>query len=500
MGIRDTVRAIFSPERPVHPLVSANQIYDLQPAITTIQETVSATPETRAADPSRKFGPDSEESGFFVIARMADLGDKLPVWGDPRRDTELRDLAKQESILSGAFASMTQKMVSLGWTIKGSKNLVRRYSSLLYDANDGKGWSDYVAKLTQDFLSLDRGSFTELGRVSRESERVEAIWNIDGLMMLLRNDPNFPYWYHGPGDSRKVSSKDAFRIASLPGPGQQSAGLGFCAVSRAAKAAQLLITLYQYDMDKLSNMPPQGIMAVAGMTDRQLRDALEKYKVSLNQKNSLVYPGVLFLASMGGDLKVSSVPFATLPDSFTRQEVVQIYVYTLALDFGVDAREFWPAAIAGATRADALVQAMKAKGKGPGEAISVIERAVNTFVLPPGVDFKFDFQDDEEDSLKAEIDFTRAKMITELYGHSAQMVAGEGIIDRDEARELLGQMGILPRELMTHPEAIAGDAGGFRIRYHAGVLEEEDLTKTFSYSRNGHSKDDVDKLIADAFK
>lgn len=506
LSFRSAFQRLFDkPEYPFKPTVP--------PA--PVQVDMKTLEVVSKADPERKYSPNNEEASSFIwINNLAKYGDSLPAWGQMSRDRQLRELWKIEPILAGAMASMTMKMISLGWKVTGSKNRARRMSRVLADANDGAGWSDFIAKYTQDFLSQDKGAFTELGKSSKGGS-VEAIWNIDSQEMLLRRDKDFPYWYVGANKMVKVPRDDVFRAASMPSPMNLRAGLGFCAVSRSAKAARLLITLHDYDADKLSSMPPQGIAAISGMTERQVIEALGKYKLSLDQK-SLIYPGVLWLASMTGQLKVDMVPFSTLPDAFSRQEVVPLYVYTLALDFGVDAREFWPAAVAGATRADALVQAMKAKGKGPGELISVTERGINTSILPEGVTFAFDFTDDDEDALKADIDYKKVQTIYELYSHSYQVTDGAPIISLEEAREMLARQGILPREIMANPEEIIGDTGGFRsnravdlsdkvvVEFHGGILEETDFTRRYfimgsglrskDKNGNGHKPEELQQL------
>lgn len=452
------------------------------------------TPHTLARRPA-------EDDGFSFIWNLANLADNLPRWGDLGRDDCLRALWKSDSILAGAMSSMTQKMISLGWTVSGTKNRARRLSRVMFTANDGKGHSDFMSKFTQDFLSTDRGAHVELGL--DDLNNVAAIWNIDAVDMIPRRDPEFPYWYTGGVKSPiKVGWGDVVNVKSMPSPSDHGTQMGFCAISRAARAARLLIALYEYDAEKLNNMPPQGLALISGMSERQVIDALKKYRLSLEQREQQIFPGVLWLASMTGNMDAKLIEFSTLPDSFSRQEVIQIYVYTLALDFGVDAREFWPAAIAGATRADALVQAMKAKGKGPGELISVTERAINSRMAPEGVVFRFDFQDDEEDSLKAELDLNRARVIGQLYTEPIRATA-EPLLEKKEAREILARWGIIPRDMLEPAgELLITDVGGFRkgeaevvIEYRDGMLHETDMTKRFVFlgdgrgnGHNGHVK------------
>jgi hypothetical protein len=112
-------------------------------------------------------------------------------------------------------------------------------------------------------------------------------------------------------------------------------------------------------------------------------------------------------------------------------------VYALSLGFGVDAREFWPATAAGATKADAAIQHLKARGKGIGDLIQTIERALNWWVIGEnaGVEFKFDYTDDEQDREVADLQQVRITNLT-------QMVT-TGIITSQEARSLAIAQGLI---------------------------------------------------------
>ena len=115
------------------------------------------------------------------------------------------------------------------------------------------------------------------------------------------------------------------------------------------------------------------------------------------------------------------VSFATLPDAFNELETTNIYANIVALSFGVDVREFWPisgGALGSAT--ETLIMHQKARGKGVGDIIGAIERALNWKVFPPSVTFSFDFKDDEEDLLSANIDKTRADTIMSMWKPGSQ--------------------------------------------------------------------------------
>lgn len=379
----------------------------------------------------------STEEFFSFFTDVAVAADDIPAWGTRERDRYLRENWRAEPLLAGAVSSMVQKMVSLNWSVTGGRNKVMRFADVMYNAEDGAGWHVYLSKVVQDYLTQDKGAFTEKA-AEYPGGPVLDIYHIDSGQVYLTGKRNVPNLYVSPinGKEYPLTRDDVFQLVSLPAPAERKFNMGFCAVSRAFKAAKTLLALYNYDAEKLSNMPPKGIAAITGMTVAQVQRAIKLYQDQREAKGQLTFPGLLWLASNVGDIKVNMTPFSTLPENFDREVVTTLYVYTLALAFGVDAREFWPATVTGATKADALIQAQKAKGKGPGELITSLERTFNFQVMPEGVTFQFDFQDDEEDRLAAEIAGMRINNINTLITN--------GTITSEEARSLLVMQKVLP--------------------------------------------------------
>lgn len=270
----------------------------------------------------------------------------------------------------------------------------------------------------------------------------------------------------------------------MPSGRERYLGIGLCAVSRALKAAKLLMGLHDYDSEKLSNLPPEGVASVTGLTMAEFNDALAMWMSARKKDNSLTFPQVLWLigSQPNADVKVNFVGFSQVPESFDRKVVVNQYVNTLALCFGVDAREFWPVS-SGAlgTAAETEVQHMKARGKGPGEYITTTERAING-ELPDGVEFKYDTQDIEEDMEAAMV----AKAWVEAYlPLTTAGGAAEEILSKDELMRLLADKGVVPDWMVRDDRIIADDMGMEEkywthddviiIEWNEGVLKQKPL-------------------------
>jgi hypothetical protein len=105
----------------------------------------------------------------------------------------------------------------------------------------------------------------------------------------------------------------------------------------------------------------------------------------------------------------------------------------ISLGFGMDIREVFPIFGGGNTRGEAVLAHLKGRGKGPGQFLGVLRRLVKSKILPPYLDFDFDFRDDAEDRQAAEIAKTRSAARAENLG--------TGVIDVRTAREQMLDFG-----------------------------------------------------------
>jgi hypothetical protein len=330
---------------------------------------------------------------------------ELPPRDSPDRDVFLADSWKLEPILAGAVYSMTAKMVALKWTCTGKKLQALRCAKMFSRAAHmgGYDWGGFISPVAEDFYSTNRGVFIETAKDGDPlySPMVD-LGHIDALCCGLTGNSRYPVIYQSEmvGQTLRFAPGEFIHFCSLPSPRERDLGSGFCAVDRAYRAAALLMGLHDYDDQKLDNLPPEGLAAISGLTMDEFQDALNMWMMKRREDDSLTFPQVLWLlgADPSAKITVNLTSFSQLPESFDRRTVVEQYINTIALDFGVDAREFWSISAGGlGTAGESEIQHLKAKGKGPGEFISTFERHING-ELPDGVDFAFDTQDIEEDA------------------------------------------------------------------------------------------------------
>lgn len=402
--------------------------------------------QQRAAD----FGIDQNPlSMFFYLGQTAD---DIAKWWSPQRDIDLRNFWPSESIMAGAVYSMTAKMKSLTYTIEGPKSTAHYFQDLLANAEFGKGWSHLMSKVVEDHLCTDRGAFIELIRKDNDDphDRIIGLAHLDALQCTLTGNLAYPVIYTNQmsGRSYLLADHQVIHFPSMPSPIERYKEVGLCAVSRALKASQIIRDIVQYKREKLSSRPPRGIIYATGITKRQLQQAVDDANKTMDDKGLQRFGEFIVTAALdpSAQVDIKMLEFASLPDGYNEEQAITLYVYILAMAFGVDAREFWPAATTGATKADALVQAAKARGKGPGDIITSLERRINWKVLPKSCTFRFDFVDDDEDKAKEDIKTAKTSRISSMYVGSPSV---PGYISRDEARQLAVDEKLIPEEFIT---------------------------------------------------
>jgi hypothetical protein len=392
------------------------QADDISGVLDAIRKEATSTTRLQAYSTAREL--DGFYTSIFTHLFQTVKDGELPPLDDPGRDEKLAAFWQEEPMLAGAVYSMSAKMTALRWTITGPKDLANYYAQILSSAvsmGPQYDWGSFISATAQDFYTTNRGVFWETARdvtgLRTDEERAMAkltgLAHIDALNCWPTGSSTHPVRYESAltGQRLRFRPWEVLRFTSLNSPREERMGRGYCAVDRAYKAAQLLLGLHKYDSEKLANLPPEGVAAVTGLTQEDFQDALTLWRAARKQNDSLTFPQILWLIGSvpNAEVNLDFIGFSQLPESFDRRIVVEQYINQLALTFGVDAREFWPISTSSlGTAAESEIQHLKAKGKGPGEFISLSERRING-ELEEGVVFAWDTQDIAEDLQQASV-------------------------------------------------------------------------------------------------
>ncbi|MFA5036790.1 MAG: hypothetical protein WC479_06410 [Candidatus Izemoplasmatales bacterium] len=356
---------------------------------------------------------------YNQLRQFAGRYQEIPLYGSAGEDDVYSTIWRTEPILAGAIYSMSAKMTAMSWRVTGKRMVALRHARMFANAAhmDGMSWDGFLSSTTQDFYTTNRGVFWETPRVGGvEYGKLSDIGHIDAMMCTLTGNTKNPMEYNSETTGQsglKFKPWEYLHFTSMPSPREANLGIGFCAVSRALRAAKLLIGLHDYDSEKLNNLPPEGVASVSGLTMDEFMDALRLWQSQRKSDNSLTFPQVLWLigSQPNTEVKVGFQGFSQLPESFERKDVVDQYINTLSMCLGVDAREFWTMSSGSlGTGAESEIQHLKAKGKGSGEFITITERRLNS-LLPEDADFGYDTQDIEEDATAA----TTAKLWIDAF-------------------------------------------------------------------------------------
>lgn len=138
-------------------------------------------------------------------------------------------------------------------------------------------------------------------------------------------------------------------------------------------------------------------------------------------------------------------------DPFDEKTGITYAMYGIASAFGLDVTEIWPVAGAQGSGDAAKLQNMRARGKLPAQATEMMAHQFNTKFLPPYLQMRFDFRDDEEDQQRA--------LIRDIRGRQRERDIGNGTLTIRAARQTMLRDGDIPRPLFREME------------WHSGRLE-----------------------------
>ena len=361
---------------------------------------------------------DAMLGGMPSIVWMARSGLTIPAWWSPSRDMELRRFWKKSDHLSGAVYAMESKMTAIPRRVVPRDPSIKEHVSqallstelIQQGAQFGQGWEAFFSMFVEELISQDNGAFAEIiGFGPKDGPILGAPLSVailDSSRSQRTGNPEFPVIYQDINGGRyKLHYSRVMFASQMTSPIKEMFGIGFCSVSRAINVAQTLIDLLVYKQEKLGSRPRRAIgLTKGGLDPKDVRTSFELADSAMDSQGLSRYSKMVIIGSSAmPEADFSLIDLSSLPDGFDEQTSITLGMATIALAFGVDARELFPAMQAGATRADALLAHIKQRGKGPGQIIQTTEQLFNTKFLPPHLRFEFDFQDDAQDRQQAEI-------------------------------------------------------------------------------------------------
>lgn len=406
---------------------------------------------------------DGAGGGVFWLGFGEDR-DEAPVYWSRARDAWLREFVYRpgNDLLVGTMSTVAAKVATTGFVLEGPERTANFYRNKLVNQIDfGAGWSSFIMKWVWDYLSQDPGGWAEqIGQSARRTQgnrlgpRTGAAmgWShLDVEQLRLTQDPQWPAsWvpiYADKGNPQEkailMHRSRLMQIVDSPTPSVRRRFVGFCAVSRSLATAQILLDITRYERERLSDLPPAGLLLVNNLTQNQWEDLEKRYEVRQEQQDNRTWRDIMVAFGINPTLPVQAelLSFSNLPEHFDKQTATEIAIYSFALAFRIDPREIWPVSAGPlGTGTEANIQHLKARAKGPGLIMTDIERIFNSgATIAPSLTFRFDFQDAEEDLQSAAVANAKAEFITKLTNSqildipmARQWLVKEGLFDEQD--------------------------------------------------------------------
>jgi len=406
-----------------------------------------------------------------VLLYLSTVGQLVAPWWSKQRDLDLDDFWKKCPHLSGALSMLVSKVATVPIRVEprdtGVKAHFRQaedFTIMLVEESDfGSGWVDALSKGLTDFWATDNGVFLEITGDGKKDKPIEGmptgLEHLDSHQCTRTGDPEFPVLYQDiDGKLYKLHHTRVAFASDMPSSRARMKGVGYCATSRVLDIAQNLYDDVIYKQEKMGSRPLRAILLGKGISTTVIEDALTISNEAFDNQGFSRYAKLPLIGDIAPEAALQLLSLSQLPDGFDEEKDVTLGMFAMALGFNVPIRWIWPAAVTGATRADAMYQHIAGLGGGVGKVLRILttmlggsergSRHSQGKFLPPHLKLVFDFQDDEQDRMRADIRETRAK--------TRATDVGTGVITVRVAREQALEDGDLTRAQFNEMELADG--------------------------------------------
>ena len=380
-----------------------------------------ATLQDQSFETGIKDAPLAGFAGMGLLPWLTGVGSLIAPWWSYKRDMDLRRFVQMSDHLSGALYAMISKVTTIPFAVLPRDKTIdihvqqadERTQNLLEASDYFRGWNVMLSKFLYDYYTQDNGAFLQIIGSGDPATPIIGwpfgLAHLDASKCLRTRNPEFPVIYTDlHGNRYQVHYTRIIEMSSMPSTDQRMNGVGISAISRCVNVAQNLIDIATYEQEKMGSRPPRLFLVGSQISGNQILEAFNSANIQMNEAQLARFAKIIAVGNPNRDIKIERIDLASVPDGFNKDESTKLGIAAIALAFGVDFRELWPATVTGATKSDAEMSHMKAKGKWA-EVLQRFQRLINHKFLPPQLEFKFDHRDEEDNQLKATVEFTKAQ-------------------------------------------------------------------------------------------
>lgn len=404
-----------------------------------------------------------------ALSFLVRTGDLIPPWWSKQRDKELHRLTKESNHLSGLFYLATTKLANIPMSFRAKDPTITAHvdeaisftQRIQYASEFGEGLRLAMKKFIYDYMVFDNGAFLEIIGAGDPVGPIEgqpiSVRHLDSTKCVRTGDPIYPVRYMAR-DAKwyRYHFTRVILMSQQPSGLQNMNSVGFGAASRCYEVAQVLRDQIQYKLEKMGSRPTSQIITAKGMETPQVVKAFMMAEELMNQLGLQRYAKNVILA--GQDVEVGKIDLNNF-EPFDEQIGTLMAMFSLAYIIGLDIRDIWP--ITGAKASDQIAN-MKARGRLPADFIGDVKQQADYKLCPPYLETHFDFQDDDEDMQRANIQDIRSRRVQRL-------MEGEAIDPEGQRRMLLADGDITREEFV-------------RLQHADGKMEDGTSLGTLFYS------------------
>lgn len=362
---------------------------------------------------------------------MAQSGTIIAPWWSTTRDIQLRKFWLDSDHFSGAMYMIAAKLTSVPWrieprdmTIKSHQKTAEYYHELLSEGIQfGHGWHDFWTKYFLDLWCQDNGAHAEVIGAGSPTGPIRGpvlgLAHLDASRCTRTSNPIYPLIYEDINGKRyKFHYSRVMMSSQMPSPISEMNSVGLCWLSRCINKAQELTDQTVYKQEKLGSRPMRQILFTPGLMADEVTGAIRMADEQMDNRGLSRFSKTVVLGTTDTDADLRSIDLASLPDGFDEETSTRLGMYVIALTGGFPPRWLWPATTTGATRADAMYQHIAGTGGGASRHLQMMQyliggnprgmRHAMGRILPPTLRIVFDYQDDEQDRMQAEVRRVRA--------------------------------------------------------------------------------------------
>ena len=357
------------------------------------------------SDPSQAF-----MGGLIDI--LVQINKTVSPWWSKRRDSELRAFWKDGHYGSIVMGLAQNKLATIPILIRPNdmsivahgRQALGMNQRFLDNSEFGLGLHATMLKFTEDYLGQDNGAFLEIigagDPTGPISGPVYGLRHLDSAHCLRTGDPIYPVLYTGEDSKQyKIHNARVIFISQMPSARREMKNVGFCSVSRSLRIIENMHNLINYQDEKMGARAASQILIGKGITGKEIIKTIAAAQHMMDSLGLENLSRTIAIGSATGDMSLDRIELNNL-EQFDEETTKTFASYALASAWGLEFQDLIP--ISG-TKSSETISLQRARVRLPQAFMESFLQQANSKLVPPYLEVKMDFVDDQADQQRAVI-------------------------------------------------------------------------------------------------